>query len=154
MIGLAVDTDFAAVPPTAGDVSIVIQGATLPGSTGNASTTPAPAPQRRSRFQKRGFFDFIKDTIKKVESIDKFSKDVSTSLPPIDVNKDFTLFDESISCAGSVAGANASLNANIKSDVNAQAHAVITLGASANGTIIPPKISQFALYASKLYWLS
>jgi hypothetical protein len=138
--------------PKSGNVSLYVQGATIPGAAGNfTQTPPSTAPQRRSRLsfhQKRGFFDFIGNLVKKVEDVDSFSKNLSTTLPSIDVNKDFTLLDANVDCSGSVGGASGGISANIKSDLLAQAHAVVTIGAAANGTIIPPLIHDFVLFAS------
>jgi len=44
----------------AGNVGIAIQGATVPGANGNFTVTP-PAPQRRSRFSRRGLVGLIED---------------------------------------------------------------------------------------------
>lgn len=152
--GLAVDMKFDAAPPKSGPVSLYVQGATLPGNIGNFTQVPPPnRPQRRSRFEKRGFFDFIGDTINAIKNIDSFSKNSSTTLPPIDVNKDFQLLNADIDCSGSVAGASAGITANIKSDLLAVAHAEVTIGAAANGTIIPPLINEFVLFASACNWL-
>jgi hypothetical protein len=142
--GLSVDMKFLTTPKS-GNVSLFIQGATVPGSTGNfTQTPPSNTPQRRSRFShrnKRGFLDSIL-------GFDSFSKNLSSTIPPIDVNKDFTLLDANVDCSGSVGGASAGISANIKSDLRAKAHAVVTLGVSANGTILPPAISEFAMFAS------
>jgi hypothetical protein len=146
--GLSVDMNFPTTPKS-GNVSLYIQGATVPGDAGNfTQTPPSTAPQRRSRFshyRKRDFFDNI---IKKIGEADSFSKNLSTTLPPIDVNKDFTLLDANVDCSGSVGGASAGISANIKSDLLAKAHAVVVIGAAANGTIIPPLINEFVLFAS------
>ena len=146
--------------PKSGNVSLYVQGATIPGAAGNfTQTPPSTAPQRRSRLahphhQKRGFFDFIGNLVKKVEDVDSFSKNLSTTLPPIDVNKDFTLLDANVNCGGSVGGVSGAVSANIKSDLLAQAHAVVTIGAAANGTIIPPLINDFVLFASTFFFSS
>jgi hypothetical protein len=146
--GLSVDMNFPTTPKS-GNVSLYIQGATVPGDAGNfTQTPPSTAPQRRSRFshyRKRDFFDNI---IKKIGEADSFSKNLSTTLPPIDVNKDFTLLDANVDCSGSVGGASAGISANIKSDLLAKAHAVVVIGAAANGTIIPPLINEFVLFAT------
>ncbi|KAJ7042175.1 hypothetical protein C8F04DRAFT_96447 [Mycena alexandri] len=136
--GLAVDTDFAAADPVNGNVSIAIAGSNVPGQTGNLTVTPPPAPQRRSRLQNRGLFSFIENAFKKFND---FDDSVTKSLPPIDVDKQFPVFSQSISCPSPA------VSASVSVDVDAKAHAVITLGMSAVGQIIPPKLSEFGVFA-------
>jgi hypothetical protein len=137
--------------PKSGNVSFFIQGATIPGLTGNfTQTPPSTTSQRRSRLtyrNKRGIFDFASGILSSIASATSFSKNLSSTIPPIDVNKDFPLLDASVDCSGSVGGASAGLSASIKSDLRAKANAVVTVGASANGTIIPPSISEFVMFA-------
>ncbi|KAJ7474870.1 hypothetical protein FB451DRAFT_1246877 [Mycena latifolia] len=136
--GLAVDTNFADADPANGDVNIAISGTTVPGQTGNLTVTPPPpAPARRSRLQNRGLFSFIEDAFKKFNS---FDKDVTKSLPPLDVDKSFPLFSQSISCPAPA------VSASVSASVDAKAHAVISLGMSAVGKIIPPSLSEFGVF--------
>ncbi|KAJ7770742.1 hypothetical protein B0H16DRAFT_1306404 [Mycena metata] len=136
--GLAVDTNFADADPVNGNVSIAIAGSNVPGQTGNLTVTPPPAPQRRSRLQNRGLFSFIEDAFKKFND---FDDSVTKSLPPIDVDKQFPVFSQSISCPSPA------VSASVSVDVDAKAHAVITLGMSAVGQIIPPALSEFGVFA-------
>ncbi|KAJ7674019.1 hypothetical protein DFH06DRAFT_963088, partial [Mycena polygramma] len=136
--GLAVDTNFAAADPTNGDVNIAIAGTNVPGQGGNLSVTPPPpAPQRRSRLQQRGLGSFIEGAFKKFNS---FDKSVTQALPPVDFDKTQNLFSQSIDCSAPAVSASVSL------DVEAKAHAVVTIGMSAVGTIIPPKLSEFGVF--------
>ncbi|THU98962.1 hypothetical protein K435DRAFT_828282 [Dendrothele bispora CBS 962.96] len=136
--GLALDTDFAAVDPAQnGNVSIAIEGSNVPGAVGNAEVTPAPA--RRSRLRRRGF---LKDIFNKFNT---FDKNITKDLPPIDVtNQTFPIFEDKVSCPAS--GSIPAFDASIKADVVANAHAVISLGAAATGTIIPPKLDEFGVF--------
>jgi len=142
--GLSVDMEFPTTPQF-GNVSLFIQGATIPGDSGNfTQTPPSTTSQRRSRFshtRKRSIFGSLK-------GLDSFSKNLSTTLPAINVNKDFTLLNANVDCSSSAGGASAGISANIKSDLLAQAHAVVSIGAVANGTILPPAIKDFALFAN------
>ncbi|KAJ7143851.1 hypothetical protein C8R44DRAFT_759017 [Mycena epipterygia] len=135
--GLAVDTNFADVDPTNGNVSIAVAGTTVPGQNGNLTVTPPPAaPVRRHQrdfVQTRGLFSFIEDQFKKFNS---FDKDVTKSLPPLDVDKTFPLFSQSISCPSPA------VSASVSANVEAKAHAVISLGMSA----IPPSLSEFGVF--------
>ncbi|KAJ7708197.1 hypothetical protein B0H17DRAFT_1031883 [Mycena rosella] len=136
--GVAVDTNFDEADPVNGDVNVAISGTTVPGQTGNLTVTPPPAaPARRSRFQKRGLFSFIEDQFKKFNS---FDSNVTKSLPPIDVDKSFPLFSQSISCPAPA------VSASVSASVDAKAHAVISLGMSAVGKIIPPSLSEFGVF--------
>ncbi|KAJ7929627.1 hypothetical protein B0H13DRAFT_1964126 [Mycena leptocephala] len=136
---LALDTDFAAAGGDPADpVNIAIAGTNVPGQTGNLTVTPpAPAPQRRSRLQRRGLFSFIENAFKKFNS---FDKSVTKSLPrPLDLDKQLPVFSQSITCPD--------LSASVSVNVDAKAHAVVSLGMSAVGTIIPPKMSAFGVFA-------
>lgn len=75
-------------------------------------------------------------------SIGSFNKNISTTLPPISVNKDFPVFSQNISCSQNV-------NAGIKIDLDAKVDAQVTVGVVANGKLIPPSVSEFAMFAGK-----
>ena len=77
-----------------------------------------------------------------ISSLDDFNVNKSTTLPPVDVDKSFNLVDKSISCPP--------VDASVKIDVDAKAHAVATIGVAASGTVVPPKVSDFALIAGIL----
>lgn len=143
-----------------GDVNIAIQGSTVPGDNGNLTVTP-PTRRRRSRHSRRGLISFIGDAFdSKLQcsgplpflllicigiEFNSFDESVIKNLPPIDVSNTFPIFSQSISCpaAGDLPAFDASLNA----DVVAKAHAVVTLGVAAAGTIVPPKLTDFGLFA-------
>ncbi|KAJ7266371.1 hypothetical protein B0H12DRAFT_158847 [Mycena haematopus] len=139
--GLTLDTDFAAADPTANGVNIAISGTTIPGQIGNLTVTPPPAaPRRRSRLQDRGLFSFIESAFDKFND---FDDNLTKSLPPIDLDKQLNVFSQSISCPGPPA-----VSASVSVDVEAKAHAVISLGMSAVGTLIPPTMSAFGVFAT------
>ncbi|KAG6857113.1 hypothetical protein H0H87_009238 [Tephrocybe sp. NHM501043] len=136
---LALDTNFAAVNPTAnGPVSIAIQGATVPGSEGNLTITPPTVFVRRRSFtpDRRGFLSFVESAFDK---FNKFDKSVTKKLKAVNVGKTFPIFNKSVKCSGT--------DASIKADVNTNAKATITLGVATAGTIVPPKLSDFGLFA-------
>ncbi|RDB30203.1 hypothetical protein Hypma_010439 [Hypsizygus marmoreus] len=131
---LTLDTNFAAIDPAeTGEVSIAIQGATVPGYSGNLTLTPPASTSRR------GFWDWIEDVF---DDFNNFDESITKTLTPIDVNKNWQLFSQSISCPGPPA-----FSASISSDVTASAHAVISVGVAAVGTIIPPQLTEFGLFA-------
>jgi hypothetical protein len=76
-----------------------------------------------------------------VTSLNKVSVDKSQTLPPVSVNRTFNVIDETLSCPP--------VEGRLKIDVTAQAEAVAAIGVAAEGTIIPPKISGFAITTSK-----
>jgi hypothetical protein len=61
-------------------------------------------------------------------------------LPPIDVNKSFNLITADVDC-GKLG------SAQMKVDADVKAHADISLGILAAGTLIPPKVKTFSLQA-------
>ncbi|KAJ7246984.1 hypothetical protein C8J57DRAFT_1359761 [Mycena rebaudengoi] len=137
VLGVALDTNFEAVDPANGEVNVAVSGTTVPGQAGDLTVTPPPpTPRRRSRHaERRGLFSFIEDAFKKFNS---FDKEVTKSLPPLDVDKNFPIFDQSIDCPP--------VQASIKASVDAKAHAVISLGMSAVGKIVPPSLSEFGVF--------
>jgi hypothetical protein len=74
-----------------------------------------------------------------VKSLNDFDVDKSKTLSPISVNKNFNLLDKKLECPP--------LTASLKIDVNAKADAMASIGVAASGTIVPPKIEDFALIA-------
>lgn len=130
----------------------------------NIST--ADIATRSSRVFDRGLFDFVGKAVKgenfpfiqrgsvqsyilfprlcidfqAIKKLDSFDVDKNKDLKPLDVDKKFNLVDKSISCPP--------ISASVKVDVDAKAHAVASIGIAAHGTIIPPKIKDFAITAS------
>ncbi|GLB45261.1 putative expressed protein [Lyophyllum shimeji] len=137
---LAIDTNFAAVDFSVnGEVNIAIEGSNIPGEQGNLTITPPSSRRRRSAHDRRGFSTFVQGAFSNFNS---FNQSVEKELKPVDVSKNFPLFSKSISCAGPPA-----IDASVSAEIDAKAHAVITLGVAAAGTIVPPKLSDFGLFA-------
>ncbi|KAG6862118.1 hypothetical protein C0995_005930 [Termitomyces sp. Mi166 len=133
VISLHLDTNFGAIDPSVyGDVSIAIQGTTIPGAPGNFTVVPAN--------ERRGIFDAIEDAFNDFNNID-ISK--SGEITPLDIDKDFPIYSNSISCPGPPA-----FTASINVDVDTTAKVVISFGVAAVGTIIPPKLTEFGLFAA------
>lgn len=74
-----------------------------------------------------------------------FDKSVTKDLPAINVDETFPIFEQSIACPAN--GAIPAFDASLKADVNGKVNAVITLGAAASGTIVPPKLDDFGVFA-------
>lgn len=75
-------------------------------------------------------------------SFGDFDKNISTNLPPISVDKDFQIFSQNISCAQVV-------SAGIEIDLDAKVDAQITIGVVAQGSLIPPSVTEFAMFAGE-----
>jgi hypothetical protein len=165
---MTIDTDFASgdVKKT-GNVSLAVQGVNFPGNPAG-SVNPTGGPQRRSRLAERGLFDFVGDVINKIGDaaktvVDTVEKGVDTvvkgteqvidtvknattinentnkTLAPIDVDKSFPIFSGTVNCPG--------FSASLNADVATKAHAVVTIGVAAIGSIIPPKFDDFSVFA-------
>jgi hypothetical protein len=137
---LTLDTDFAAGGTNAGPVNFALKGANFKGAQGDIQTTPATT--RRSRiygYQTRGLFDFVGDAIDAIKGLNDFDVDKSTTLQPLSVDKSFNILDQKLSCPP--------LAASLKIDAAAKADATASIGVAASGTIIPPKIEDFAVIA-------
>ncbi|KAI0340900.1 hypothetical protein BDW22DRAFT_1333399 [Trametopsis cervina] len=140
--GIRLDTNFAAVDPAQnGNVSLLIQGSTADGANGNFTVTPAAS--------RRGFLGDIANDVKGAvdDALSALSINVTKSkTQTLDVDKPFTLFDQSVSCPAS--GLTPNLHGEIKVAVDAKAHAVVGYGVVAAGSLVPPHISDFGLFAS------
>ncbi|KAG5640821.1 hypothetical protein DXG03_006893 [Asterophora parasitica] len=133
---LALDTDFDAIDPAkTGEVNIAIQGSTVPGKQGDSTIIPPTRRRRGATKDRRGLFSVFGNTLKNFSG---FNKSDTKSLPAIDFNDNFPLFSQSVSCDG--------FNATLKADVAANAHAVVTLGVAATGTIVPPELTELGVF--------
>ncbi|KAH8985711.1 hypothetical protein EDB92DRAFT_2027166 [Lactarius akahatsu] len=143
----------AATPPRNGTVSFTLQGLNVEGSNGaSALTTPASAHQR-SWFSRRGLHgslrhihrrSFVGDVLQTLQNVTTFNKTITQDLQPVDFNGAKNLFKTSVDCAASTA-IPVSSTASLSLDVDAAVHAVVSLGAVAAGTLVPPKIYEFGL---------
>ncbi|KAJ6546614.1 hypothetical protein B0H10DRAFT_2243472 [Mycena sp. CBHHK59/15] len=117
---LSVDTDFAAVDPAkTGPVTLSLEGYNFPVDNLNVKRRDA-----------RGL---------KTRNLTQFNYTNSVNLPPLVVNEDFPLLSESIDCDDFSASVTASFSTNVD--------ATVSLGLIAVGTVIPPVISELAVYA-------
>ncbi|KAF5376725.1 hypothetical protein D9615_007807 [Tricholomella constricta] len=122
VMALTLDTNFAAMDSAVtGPVSIAISGSTIPGMEGNLTVTP-PTPTAGAEFN-------------------NFDESITTKLPPLDISQDFPIFSQSLSCPGPPA-----FDAALRADANVNAHADISLGLAAVGTLVPPELTEFAAF--------
>ncbi|KAJ7595412.1 hypothetical protein C8J56DRAFT_775131 [Mycena floridula] len=139
--GIALDVNFAAIDPAqSGNVNIAIQGANIPGATGDLNIIPVP--QRRSRLFGRDLASTVENAF---DGSTSFNKNESVTAPAIDLETNTPTFDESVSC-DSLGDA-----AEVKGSISAKAHAEVTLGLVAAGTIIPPTLTNFGIFAGKFH---
>ena len=171
---LRLDTNFAAADPAkVGDVNFALTGANVPGAKDQIEFPEGPNEVARRGFFKKlfkgvkkvvkGVVNGAKKVVKKV--VDGWSsatstrgtrtnsttviKDLNTveidktkTLKPIEFNKAFTLVDETLNCPP--------IQGRLKVDVDAKGNAAASINVAAEGTIIPPKVKDFAVTASEL----
>ncbi|KAJ3991125.1 hypothetical protein F5050DRAFT_1581939 [Lentinula boryana] len=133
--GLSLDTNFSAVDPSKyGNVNIAIQGANYPGADINGTLVPITSSRRRSRLASRDISYFVEDAI---NCLDDINVNKTIALPPVSVDKSATLLNKDIKCGN--------VDINVDLGVDGKATAQISLGVAAQGTIIPPALSDFAV---------
>ncbi|KAJ6480450.1 hypothetical protein C8R45DRAFT_1005441 [Mycena sanguinolenta] len=141
---LTLDTNFTAVDSSkTGPVNLAIMGMNVPGMNNVLDTnTTSSASQRRSRFNKRQnvVSNAVNSISNAVSSANNVNINKSKALPAADFSKQVSLFETSLSCPPITAEASVNLDAT--------AHAVVTVGVAASGTIVPPEITSFSLSAS------
>ncbi|KAI0345976.1 hypothetical protein BDW22DRAFT_936994 [Trametopsis cervina] len=141
--GITLDTQWHKIDPNHhGTVNMFVQGA-----TGNA-TLPAVSARE---LHERGLFSSIGHAISSAaSSVTNALKDLSfnvdkSSTKTLDINQPFTLLDKKKSCPAS--GLIPARTVGLHVDVNAKAHADIDYGVVASGSIVPPKVSDFGIFA-------
>ncbi|KAJ7792273.1 hypothetical protein B0H13DRAFT_2516295 [Mycena leptocephala] len=141
---ITLDTNFAAANNSnTGTVNLAIKGANVPGVNDILDGTPS-ASQRRSRLNRPQLRNFVTDAADSISnalsSVNTVSINKSKALPAADFSKKASLFEKSIDCPP--------ITAEASVGIDATAHAVVTVGVAATGTIVPPKITDFSLLAS------
>ncbi|KAJ7247005.1 hypothetical protein C8J57DRAFT_1724658 [Mycena rebaudengoi] len=117
---LSVDTDFKAVDVAkTGPISFNLEGYSYP-----VEGIDVKAPDARS--------------LKKKRNITQFNTTQSVDLPPVLISERYPLLQEDIVCPGCTA----SLSASLVADVSA----TVSLGVKVVGTVIPPEITEFAVF--------
>ena len=142
-----------------GPVSFKLVGSSIPEALEKIKLSP---PSRKRKVDRRGNSDELNDALQSEPfstqnrelcrltittileafsafSIGGFNKNISTTLPAINIDKDFTIFSQNLSCSGVTAG----LEVDIDTNINAQ----VTVGVIVQGSLIPPEVSDFAMYA-------
>ncbi|KAJ7719169.1 hypothetical protein B0H14DRAFT_2412305 [Mycena olivaceomarginata] len=133
---LSLDTDFGAADwSQTGPVNIAFQGANVPGAAG---TIQVPPSKRSTRISQRGLFGFVKNAIKSIAT-NSIDVNKNVDLPPLDLNKKINLVNKSIQCGP--------VTAKVNADLDGSVHAVASVGVAAQGTIIPPKLTDVGLVA-------
>lgn len=136
--GIALATDFAAVDPLVnGNVTVFLQGSSLPAVGGNFTVSPPTDP---AALTKRGLFSWVGDSLKKLST---FDKDLSGS-SPLNFEGEVPLFDQSFDCPQN--GATPAFGGRAKVDVKGKVDGTVTYGIAAAGTVVPPHLDEFGLY--------
>ncbi|KAL0945763.1 hypothetical protein HGRIS_012052 [Hohenbuehelia grisea] len=137
--GLTLDTDFGAIDASkTGNVTIHVQGMTIPGAGGNMAITQ-PAYRTHSRIIGRES-NFIEDAFASFTAVDH---NLTVNLPPVDFKRHFDLIDASVSCP--LPGGD--FSASISAEMDAKFYAKVQVGVVAQGTLIPPNFEEFGLFA-------
>jgi len=119
---VVLDYNFAAIKRDRGVVSFSISSA----ADDTKVATPGLANMRRSELDRR------------------WSESDTFDLPPIAVNKNFNLYRNSISCPAP-GGAGVGFSADVSVDAGVNLNALVSLGYSVEGTIIPPAVTKFQI---------
>ncbi|KAJ7853368.1 hypothetical protein B0H13DRAFT_1538765, partial [Mycena leptocephala] len=135
---ITLDTNFAAANNSnTGTVNLAIKGANVPGVNDILDGTPS-ASQRRSRLNRPQLRNFVTDAADSISnalsSVNTVSINKSKALPAADFSKKASLFEKSIDCPP--------ITAEASVGIDATAHAVVTVGVAATGTIVPPKVGS------------
>ncbi|KAJ3479391.1 hypothetical protein NLI96_g9099 [Meripilus lineatus] len=160
--GLALDTNFDSVDPSQnGEISLYVEGGSVPGGNGqtNLTQTPLSSEDLQSRSFLGDIGGLISGALQGAVQLDillgsqltedgylkGFNVTKTSTLPPISVQKAFTPFNESITCPA--LDGKASFTGQVKIDVNASAYAQVNFGFAAVGKLVPPKMTQFGIFA-------
>lgn len=76
-----------------------------------------------------------------------FGLDSIKDLPPVHINQNFPIIKKSFSCDIPGDGS-PSVKGSLEASIDASIHAVVQVGVAAEGTIIPPRIDSFGLFAA------
>ncbi|KAH6918104.1 hypothetical protein BKA70DRAFT_1088991 [Coprinopsis sp. MPI-PUGE-AT-0042] len=165
---LRLDTNFAAADPAkVGDVNFALTGANVPGAKDQIEFPEGPNEiARRGFFKKlfkgakklvKGVVNGAKKAVKKVvdgssavhayhcsnlviKDLNTVEIDKTKTLKPVEFSKVFTLVDETLNCPP--------IQGRLKVDVDAKGNAAASINVAAEGTIIPPKVKDFAVTAN------
>ena len=156
--GLSLDTEFSSIDPREGHVNLVVQGSNVPcinrllQLTPSASFPVASSSRCHSHFFKRGFFGEIGSAIGNTagdigDTTSDVGKNVTKTLIPVNINKDFEILNVNKSRPAEEGSGKPEFRADIKADTDTQARATVTLGVVVQGSIVPPKIEDFGVFA-------
>ncbi|KDQ51373.1 hypothetical protein JAAARDRAFT_41224 [Jaapia argillacea MUCL 33604] len=146
---LSIHTNFSAVDTSKnGNVSFAIQGASIPGQTGDIdfSPTSGTGSQRRSRLGRRfSIGDIFQPLANVINNLNNFNNSLSQKTN-VNVDKDLPVFSGSVNCPA--VGKIPALAASVNVDLSTRSNASIVYGVVVTGTLVPPQISDFGLYAN------
>ncbi|KAH8923619.1 hypothetical protein BT69DRAFT_1350058 [Atractiella rhizophila] len=135
--GLAIDTNFAAIDPqTVGTLNIAIQGSNVPTVPSNTTTTTSSTSAAD-----RSLLDVVDDALGKFNQI---NINETKTLDHISFQKNLPVIDEKISCPLPGGG---NFDAGFDISVNGCFWGDVTLGIVATGTVVPPQLDNFNVFA-------
>ncbi|KAI5116443.1 hypothetical protein M0805_008630 [Coniferiporia weirii] len=141
---LSIDMDFdQAPPPQNGDVTFFISGPTSSDSAGDGGVEPSAFRSRSRRVNRRGLVYSIASKLKGISQRLSYTSgfnDSKETTIPININQQFNLFNESLSCSNEKLG--------ISVDIGVQVGANVSLGFVAAGSLIPPTLSKAGVFAT------
>jgi hypothetical protein len=79
----------------------------------------------------------IYSTLNFWSDLSSFDEEQTKDLPPADISRKFNIFNSSLNCGAFTAGADANIDVNV--------HAVLSIGLTAKGSIVPPKLDDFSI---------
>ncbi|THH09707.1 hypothetical protein EW145_g1824 [Phellinidium pouzarii] len=139
VIELSLDMDFARSSPSShGPVSFILLGSTIPGFSAKQDIDISllqAGVHKLPSYPSHGSINTLQHMI-------YLKNNISTTLPPISIDKNLSILDLSSPCP--------ELESQVSVDVNVhtQVNANFTLGIVAAGTLFPPKITELGIYAA------
>ncbi|TDL21224.1 hypothetical protein BD410DRAFT_308836 [Rickenella mellea] len=137
---ITIDTDFGAIGDAQpGNVTVHIYGSSVPSATGDSSTNPT------GRRDVIGVVGSSLQNIKRdaasngVAEWDLWNKTTSTTIPVINIDSSYNLFNASVDCGDE--------KASIDVNAHTKVFANVTLGIFASGLLVPPIITNLSAFA-------
>jgi hypothetical protein len=85
------------------------------------------------------------DVVDVAKDLNKFNQNDNKTLKAITVDKKFDVFNANIDCPAVPPGK--AFSATLNADAQTKANAILTVGVVATGTIVPPKLDEFSIFA-------
>ncbi|KAI0820581.1 hypothetical protein BC628DRAFT_1396212 [Trametes gibbosa] len=142
--GMSLATNFDEDVQANGNVTLFLVGSSLPNAAGNFTVEPPTGT-----VSKRDLSSWVDDSLGKLAkvhslfSIGNFDKNI-TGLSPLNFEKDFPVFQQSINCPQN--GAVPAFSGSAKVDLDGKVNGNVNYGVAAAGSIIPPDLKEFGIF--------